>query len=529
MREERERVAIWPYVSFFGLFVLLASLVAPTLAANNGVDAPEWLGRALAVTGVVLMLAWPVFSFRDFKELMSTRQARYGGNALILTIAVVGILGLANYFGTLRFRTWDLTENQRFSISPQSVQILDSLEQSGQAVKLTAVLGRDMSAQAAQLERLVDQYQRSTNILSYERLDPQLDLPEMMGLAASIGEQSPPNRALVAQSGDKHAIVYSFDEQSVTEAIVKATRQEDLRVSFTTGHGEHSPTGGGAEGSTRGYTGVRQALEREGYTVDTINLATISDTIEADVIIVAGPQTPFLPAEVERLQTFIEEGGAAMLLLDPLADAGLGELLAAWEIRAGDDLVIQPASPLGPAFAFVGGSDYQFHTITKDLAEFNAIFPQTQSFQVGTPVDSNLVTTSLVEISGNGVYGETDFEALQSGQVTEDESDNAGPLSLGVAGESTAEEGGRIVVFGTSELAADATIGGLGGIANGDIFLNGINWLSQEESLISIRPTEPDNRPISPPQNAWLLLISTAVLIPLVVGAIGFWVWWGRR
>ena len=48
-----------PYISVFGLFVLLSSLVTPTLARSSGNTPPEWLGTALLGAGAVLALAWP--------------------------------------------------------------------------------------------------------------------------------------------------------------------------------------------------------------------------------------------------------------------------------------------------------------------------------------------------------------------------------------------------------------------------------------------------------------------------------------
>ena len=518
-----------PYISVFGLFVLLSRLVTPTSARSSGNPPPEWLGTALLGAGAVLALAWPVFCWEDARELFGSRQARYGSNALVLTVAMLALLGVANFFGTRFYTSWDLTENKRFSISNQTKQILDDLKVQNKELKLTAILSQADANAAAELERLVDRYKQRYPTMSYQRLDPQVDVPALIGLAQRIEQDQPPGRALVVESGDKHAIAYSFDEQELTSAIVKATRAKVSVVAFTTGHGECG-TDGGEQGQCS-YAGVRQAMEREGYKVENLNLSAMTDTIKADVVIVAGPSRPFLPAEAKALSDWVQGGGKAMLLISPDQDAGLDDLLGLWDIRPDKDLVIQ-TNRLGQLSAAVAvvDTDYQFHATTKDLNRFQTVLVGTQSFSVGTPVDTTLTSTKLLEVSGPGVYGETDLAGVADQKVEQGPDDKPAPLALAVAGEG-GEKGGRLVVFGTSALADDAALAQFqpGATANGDLFLNSVSWLAQDESLIAIRATEPDSRPITPPQNPLLVTLTTLLLIPGAIAAIGLWIWWGRR
>ncbi|MBK6767438.1 MAG: hypothetical protein IPG72_00030 [Ardenticatenales bacterium] len=59
--------------------------------------------------------------------------------------------------------------------------------------------------------------------------------------------------------------------------------------------------------------------------------------------------------------------------------------------------------------------------------------------------------------------------------------------------------------------------------------LNSINWLAQDEELMGIRATEPDDRPLRAPQSPILIFLVTTLLLPAIVAAIGFYVWWQRR
>lgn len=523
MRERFSENAL--YISLFGLFLLLAGLIVFFLARQSGTSMPDWLAPALAIVGGVLVVLGFILRPELLHEMLSARQARYGANALLLVVAVIGILVVLNVITWKYFRIWDLTTNKQYSISNQTKQILDDL---AQPVRLTALLTAADQTMADDLGQLIDQYRDRSGEVTFERVDPQLDRLKMMELAQRLQLDSMPGRALIAESGGEHAIVYSFDEQAVTEALVKATRPTDRTVHFTTGHGEQDPNGSDTEGG--GVSVLKTALEREGYAVDTVNLATITDTLSTDdVVVVAGPRRPFLPEEAQRLATFVQDGGAVLILADPQVQTGLEPVLQPWDIRLRDDLVLDPSRNLmgRPNLVMVQGEGYQPHTVTKDLGSITSIFPDARSISTGTPATGTLTASPLVQTTAEA-WGETTLEALQSEPPELGPDDQAGPLLLAVAAEGGTDVG-RLVVFGTSALVADGFLQQLTGTANLDLVLNAVNWLTQDEVLIGIRPTEPDDRPLEPPQNPWLLLLLSAVLLPMVVLAIGGWIWWQRR
>ena len=73
--------------------------------------------------------------------------------------------------------------------------------------------------------------------------------------------------------------------------------------------------------------------------------------------------------------------------------------------------------------------------------------------------------------------------------------DTAGPLSLGVAASRMSRrQDARLVVIGDSDFAANQWVGLQ---HNGDLFFNTIDWLAQDENLISIRPKAATNRRVT--------------------------------
>jgi ABC-type uncharacterized transport system involved in gliding motility auxiliary subunit len=85
---------------------------------------------------------------------------------------------------------------------------------------------------------------------------------------------------------------------------------------------------------------------------------------------------------------------------------------------------------------------------------------------------------------------------------------------------------GRVVVIGSSNWCANQILGAP--VANRDLILNVMNWLSSDEDLISIRPKEPEDRRLRVTSTAPFFWISF-VLLPLAVIFSGVSVWWKRR
>jgi ABC-type uncharacterized transport system involved in gliding motility auxiliary subunit len=110
--------------------------------------------------------------------------------------------------------------------------------------------------------------------------------------------------------------------------------------------------------------------------------------------------------------------------------------------------------------------------------------------------------------------------------------DTAGPLSLGVTAERSSgsgdnTKGSRLVVIGNSAFATNQWSGLQ---RNGDLFLNTVSWLAQDENLISVRPKNPTNRRVilTETQQRELFLVSL-ILLPGIVIISGAFIWIRRR
>ena len=316
-------------------------------------------------------------------------------------------------------------------------------------------------------------------------------------------------------------------EEDVTGAIVKVTSGDVKEVCFVTGHGEKSLT----DGSPDGFTQVDAGLKKENYATKTINLIA-ENGVPADcsVVVIAGPKQSYYPQETAMLGKFLDAGGEALIMLDPATDPKLDDLFQAWNVALGSNVVVD-ASGMGQLFG--GGpiipvvQDFGASPITKGFQGSVAFFPLARTASIADKSKSIPQTVELLKTSERS-FTIPKLEVGQKKISFDSKTDKIGPLSLGVAANrKVSDKDARLVVIGNSQFAANPWISQQ---RNGDLFFNTIDWLTQDENLISIRPKSATNRRVtlSEAQSAALHWLNLVFLPGLIIFS-GVYIWWKRR
>jgi hypothetical protein len=181
----------------------------------------------------------------------------------------------------------------------------------------------------------------------------------------------------------------------------------------------------------------------------------------------------------------------------------------------------------GPAMPLV--SSYEPHAITED---FNVMtfFPMSRSITPDdTPPDGYLVAPLLR--TGQNSWGETelvgDRAQFDAGRDLEGPVTISAVVSQAQAADTTAGGKMRLVVLGDSDFASNAYFEFSG---NGDLFMNTISWLAEQEDLISIRPKDVQDRRVTlTPRQSRMIFYVSVILMPLAALIMGVIVWIRRR
>ncbi|MEH2434574.1 MAG: Gldg family protein [Nostoc sp.] len=551
---------LWKYLFWSGPFLITVGLTVGLISEQWGLIPLVFLITGIVISG--LGIIWQSYETNWWKR----RSTQAGTNALVATLAVLAILGLINFLGTRYHLRADLTETQLFTLAPQSRELVRVLPQPVKAWVF------DVN-QNPQDRELLENYQRQSSKFKYEYIDPQT----RPGLAEKFGVKD--YGEVYLESGNKRQLVQTINENERLSEIRLTSRLQQLTNSTTAkayllqGHGERqlSPGKGAISQAV-------QALGDKNFTTSPLNLGETSKVPQdAAVVIVAGPKRGLFEGEVKALQEYLNRGGNLLLMIDPNTDPKLNSLLQEWGVRLDNRLAVDVSGGsvrLGPATPLV--TEYGQHPITKDFDNGNSFYPIARPLEI-TSVPGVQATPLLRTKPYPNSWAESD---LQSEKLEFNEGkDLKGPLTLGVAltrkqtpksvstpqpaptpsplpspttqsktspappaspapptspasptpapSSQTATES-RLVVLGNSDFATDGLFQQQ---LNGDVFLNSVTWLSQQDQQpLSIRPKEPKNRRITlTTTQANLLILLSLLLLPLIGFAIAIIIWWKRR
>lgn len=478
-------------------------------------------------------------------KTLRSRRLHYGSSAIFSTLVFLAILVVVALIAERHPLRADLTETGQFSLTEQSRKIVASLQE---PVTVKAFFASG-APEASRAKDLLETYRYYNKNIRYEFIDP--DREPQVARQYEIRDYG----VLVVEGLGRRETVPRADEEALTNALFKLSRNEDKTVYFLTGHGERSPE----EMNKAGYSSAKSALMKENYQVKPLNLMQ-QDQVPQDaaVILVAGPQKPLFPEETASLEAYLLRGGKIVFFLDPQKDGGLRALLEKYGIVLGDDMIIDKLSRVfGGSYLMPVVTQYGSHKITQG---FNvATFYSEARSVAASPKPPEGVTLVTLASTSENAWAETDLDRLFRGEASfEEGKDKPGPVSLGVlaavdtkkvsekhsdpaqqepkesgkpAGEKGASESkpalGYLVVFGDSDFV-DNTHFGVSG--NGDLFLNMVHFLAEEETLITIEPRKQKSQTLMLTENQARMIFWTSMVgVPMLVVLMGFGVYRVRR
>lgn len=538
------------------VYILLAGIVL--LAATAAVNAILIDSRmAVAVLGIagLALTAWGGIGSRE--ELGSLLGHRRGEIALY-TIGVIVALVMVAYLATRFPVRLDMTENKVFSLSPATVNMLKRLDKPVHIVFFHDRMMRD----TAEIYELMA---RETDKITVEFYDPMLNPAQARMRGVEFAGTA------IYESEGRKLTVNGPTETDIANGILRVSQGVQQTVCFLDGHGEPDPFSLESHDHTEGNAGhshglgskmvlherhgiakARHGLEAMNYVVEKISLLQgTNDLAKCEVLVIAGPKTMLLPAEVKAIDKYLLDGGNALFMLDPFVRTGLEPVLTEFGIVLDDDIVLDEASHFWADISAPAVTDYNRHEITRELPL--TFFPGVRSL---SPTAERVPGTSVRPLvnSSRKSYAGTDRDRANFDPRTS----KPGPLTLMVTvnrrpefvesteavvrrlrdGNPVAEAetknladkakiSSRIAVVGDSDFATNSFFHILG---NGTLFLNTVNFLASRENLIGLEPRTYDlphvNLTNTQMNGTFFLSI---VFIPALMGIIGFVVWWRQR
>ena len=493
--------------------------------------------------GLFLLLAVAALSQERLSHRSDAfRRLRLGTGVIALAVLMLNLLG-----GNVRGRL-DLTRDDLFTLSDGSREILGELDD---VVNLTLFVSDDLPQEIQLILRdvrdlVADLRGASNGMLNTAEVNPddgedEADQASSMGVMPIEFNVLRDDELQVRRGYFGLAVTYA-DEQEVMPVVDRADDLEFRLVSAIANMTmTEKPTlafmsGFEAKESFQ-YRAFRESLA-DRYNITTVDLA--ADTLgppvvpdSVDVLVVAAPGQPVSPMAARAIDSYLDDGGAALLLMErhtinpqsPMSmpvTTGLEDLLATRGVEASDEMVFDLASservqvpqgffsvirpyPLWP-IAFTGGE----HAVVRDLgnASFGWAAPftfdaenaavtalwtttegggtqppggmidPTQQFaasedELGMHTLAVAIDPSLAEAEDRGAEDAEPGDAPEDDE-TLDPADMMGPMP-----------GGRIIAVGDGDFLEDRFA--QNNSQNVIFAANAVDWLAQDDALIGIR------------------------------------------
>lgn len=526
----RQQLGNWG--SFVGAIGLLLSTIG--LIWQSGITVVIALLFVIGIAGITL---WIVMTPDDFRAFISGRQARYSTGAFFSTLLMIGIVALTYIILQRSGLVLDMTLDARFTLSPESKQLLQRVTQPMQITGFYSPNNLDVRDLDDTFFRA---YEVETNgLIRRQYINPE----EEPATAAVYGVQEDGDIFLSFLNPDGTVNINTIrrvprstrQERDMSTAIARMLVAQAYIVYFDTGRGALSPI----DATQESLSELNNAIRENGLITNPLNLSEIvinggSIPSNAAAIILARPTSDLSTEEVTLLSSYLAQGGGLLIL----ADAQFGEntflgansplnnyLWTTFGIRAGSSVIVDPSFSVQTGLDLTVAAVYTDTPLGQRLDQrtMPTLFRIVRNLEVNNTPPPN-VSNGRVVVSSPDSYGETNLTALiQTNSYARDEQDLAGPLDYEVWAFHH-QTGARVVLFGDSDFATNGFM--LRTTGNVVLLTDAISWVTNYSDAIIFEPISANIVPFFVSgQTLDLLAFVTVILMPTLVLAVGLWIW----
>jgi gliding motility-associatede transport system auxiliary component len=418
--------------------------------------------------------------------------------------------------------SWDLTAEGSATLSDTTRNVLAHLDR---RVEITAFFPHDVPGRV-EAATLLARYRKANRKITFRVVDPRV----VPGEVQRLGVQGTGSAAVQDVAGEKKIEIAQYTiEIDLTSAIARLLRGDQGTVCFTTGHGELTYTSGEADSLSE----AAELLRSNGYETREVDLLT-KDHVPSScaAVVVAAPINKLEKRSRRILSRYLEGAGKALLLGDPSSPVDLTPIGKPWGIRfeqgivlEGDDNAHLPNDVTAPIVTRYAGAS----PVVRGLGP--TFLPRAMGIEVRDTKDPGLSVGAIALTSPLGYLDREDVGDFDP------KIDRKGPITLGASADrsevvrpGTPQAGikrTRVLAWGDVHFATDTF---LQDGSNARLWLQGIDWLTQPEDLVTAVPNFPKLRELelTGARSRYMLFLMAGVVPGLFVIA-GAFVWVVRR
>ena len=428
----------------------------------------------------------------SIRESFKTRQVKYGGYAALITLAVIAGLIFLNLMVEQLSPQIDLTYSGLFSLSEETIQVLETVKTPVKFYGLWRPGEED-----ANVMDVINLYLSRNRNITMELVDPDRNPGFVMRYDR---ERRGISRGSLIVEGEKgFRVISRYDmydftqnqqgassvtgisvERRITTALIFAGTGETPAVYELTGHSE----------IPLAAYGLQETLERENYTLDSLNLLLTDVPLDASAIVINSPTRDLAGTEAEKLLGYLDKGGRLMVMTDYSIQtlSNLNLVLASYGIEYNYGIVIETDPyyvAIDPRTEWPDLADHDITRTLMDKSRTPVVLLEAMSLSELETKRRSIEITPLMTTSPSA-FLRTDLNESSTARVP---ADIPGPLIIGAAVMDPSwiqgnEPQARIVAIGGGALLSLAV---QGFDANRDLFMNSLTWLQDRPDNITVR------------------------------------------
>jgi hypothetical protein len=518
-----------------------------------------WVATSAAMLAVLGGIA---VNHRHVVDLFRSRKGRAGMSVVLALASGLVILIALNVISYRRYKSWDVSDDARFSLSEQTMNWLKRVDEGEKTLRVVSFIPYDVKSQFTGMppnarQMVVDLlrlYGENCRKIIVQHMQVESQRAIAIETAKALGIAGEPKETVVFKYGSKRRDVALRDmiepgggmfgmgrqgppvfkgEDAITSAIRNLLDEKPKKVYFVVGHGERSPGYDPLDMST-----AVEGLKGMNFDIEELSLVAKQGVPkDADCVVLAGPTRP-IPAgeggfdELDALDRYLDRGGSMLVMVDNTVlnrnsrPSGIERILRPYGVIIHQDVIAVGHEMRSSRMT--GGQPVASQELSRPSSRGQALLYQACCLETEKAEKENYGVRPILE-GTDGSWGERDFGRQFS--YDEDE-DLAGPTILGTTVVPIGDDAARrasIVVFSdvdwlTNQMLENWDVARWS--VNVDLFAASVNWMVGRMENVGIPPKEQDVRTadVKPDQRSrlfWGIVVGpTALMI-----ALGIYVW----
>lgn len=458
-------------------------------------------------------------------------------NMLYTVILIAAVVVINMIVGEIpeKYTQIDVSSQKLYTISDETAEFLKNLDQDVTIYHIVQSGGEDDV-----LEKMLTRYEEASKHVTVEKKDPVL----YPNFTSQYTDAQVSDNSLIVVHGDKSKVIdynslyemeydyytgsggaTGFDGEGQIDSAISYVTSDDLPILYTLqGHGELELN-----------SSLKESLERANYQIETLNLLSEENVPEdTGCLMITAPQTDLSEEEAEKIITYLEQGGKAMIFTDytSVEMPNLKKVLENYGVTTADGVVME-----GDSKQYVMQIPYYLipnidsTEITADLIQDNRyiLMPAAQAIKTLDSYRDTLTIEPILSTSEKA-YIKQDVENMKTFQ--KEDGDEEGTFQLGVKVEETVDEEHttQIAYYSSSSILDQTTNQQVSG-GNTELVLDTLGWMCENNApVITV-----DSKSLMmsyltiPEYDAGYWAAITCGILPAAFLLVGAVVWFRRR